>query len=94
LLPASTNRSHRQNIDITIDAILTAKIAKYFSVSLMLNLIYDHDIQIQRFEDGNPVYYRRPDGTLYLDSDNNPIIQRGPITQMKEVLAIGFAYKF
>lgn len=83
-----------QNVDVTIDAILTAKIAKYFSVSLMLNLIYDHDIQIQRFDDGNPVYYRKEDGTLFLDDKNDPIIQRGPITQLKEVIAIGFAYKF
>ena len=83
-----------QNIDVTVDAILTAKIAKYFSVSLMLNLIYDHDVQIQRFDEGNPVYYTREDGTFILDGNNDPIIQKGPITQMKEVLAIGFAYKF
>ncbi len=65
-----------QNIDITLDAIFTAKVAKYLSVSLSTFLIYDDDIMIK----------------LY---DNEGIeIGQGPRTQLKEVLALGFAYKF
>ncbi len=84
-----------QNIDITWDATLSAKIAKYFTVSLTFNLIYDDDIDIQRYEsDGTPVYIRDEDGNIYMDADGNPIGFKGPITQMKEVLALGFVYKF
>jgi hypothetical protein len=84
-----------QNIDVTWDAVLTAKIAKYFTVSLSLNMIYDHDIDIQRYDsDGLPLYKQRADDTFYTDGDGNLIPYSGPITQLKEVLAIGFAYKF
>jgi hypothetical protein len=65
-----------QNIDITADAIFTAKVAKYLSVSLSAFLIYDDDINIKLYD------------------DNNIEIGEGPRTQFKEVLALGFAYKF
>lgn len=84
-----------QNIDVTWDAALVAKIAKYFTVSLTVNLIYDDDINIQRYNsDGTPRYMTRDDGSEYLDTEGKPIPYTGPITQIKEVLAIGFAYKF
>lgn len=90
----SNYQDNPQNIDITADATLTAKVAKYFTVSLSLNVIYDHDIQIQRYDGDTPLYLTKEDGTYFLDADNNPIPYRGPITQLKEVLAVGFAYKF
>lgn len=84
-----------QNIDVNWDAMLTAKIAKYFTVSLSVNVIYDHDIDIQRYNsDGTPVYILNEDGVPYTDGDGNPVPFKGPITQIKEVLALGFAYKF
>lgn len=84
-----------QNIDVNWDAALIAKVAKYFTVSLSLNIIYDHDIDIQRYDsNGNPRYYQRTDGTYYMDVDGKQIPYKGPITQMKEVLALGFTYKF
>lgn len=90
----SNYQENPQNIDITAEATLTAKVAKYFTVSLSLNVIYDDDIQIQRYDGQTPLYLTREDGTPYLDEDNNPILYKGPITQLKEVLALGFAYKF
>lgn len=84
-----------QNIDVNWDAALTAKVAKYFTVSLTLNMIYDHDINIQRYDgSGSILYMERADGTMYSDADGNPVPYTGPVTQLKEVLAIGFAYKF
>ncbi|CAG5077727.1 DUF3078 domain-containing protein [Parvicella tangerina] len=84
-----------QNIDVNWDATLTAKVAKYFTVSLSLNMIYDDDIDIQRYNsDGTPVYILDSNNDAYLDGDGNPIKFKGPITQLKEVLALGFAYKF
>jgi hypothetical protein len=72
-----TNYANKpQNIDVTADAIFTAKVAKYLSVSLSAFLIYDDDINIKLYD------------------DNNVEIGEGPRTQFKEVLALGFAYKF
>ncbi len=90
----SNYQDNPQNIDINADATITAKVAKYFTVSLSLNVIYDHDIQIQRYDGETPLYLTRADGSNYLDADNNPIPYKGPITQLKEVMALGFAYKF
>lgn len=91
----SNYQKNPQNIDVNWDAMLTAKIAKYFTVSLSLNLIYDDDIDIKRYNsDGTPVYMTDQNGNLYTDADGNPIQFKGPITQMKEVIAVGFAYKF
>ncbi len=90
----SNYQNEPQNVDITAEAMLTAKVAKYFTVSLSLNVIYDHDIQIQRYDGENPMYYTRPDGSQYLNADGMPILQKGPVTQLKEVMALGFAYKF
>lgn len=91
----SNYKKSPQNIDVTWDATLTAKIAKYFTVSLTLNMIYDDDIDIQRYNsDGTPVYISDSNGNAYLDADGNPIKFKGPITQLKEVIALGFAYKF
>jgi hypothetical protein len=87
-------KENPQNVDITADATITAKVAKYFTVSLSLNVIYDHDIQIQRYDGETPLYMTKDDGTNYLDADNNPIPYKGPITQLKEVMSLGFAYKF
>ena len=41
-------------------------------------LIYDHDIDIPRFQrDGiQPVYLQKPDGSFYLDSNGNKIQAR------------------
>jgi hypothetical protein len=40
-----------QNIDVTLDAIFTAKVAKYLTVSLSTFLIYDDDIMIKLYDD-------------------------------------------
>lgn len=84
-----------QNIDVNWDAIITAKVAKYFTVSLSLNVIYDDDIDIKRYDsDGSPIYLEDENGNAYADDEGQPIQFKGPITQLKEVIAVGFAYKF
>lgn len=91
----SNYQNQPQNIDVNWDATLTAKIAKYFTVSLTLNMIYDHDININRYEaDGSTVYLEDANGNAFTDGEGNPIQFKGPITQIKEVIALGFVYKF
>jgi hypothetical protein len=85
-----------ENIDVNWEVLVSMKVNKYLSASITTNLIYDHDINIARYEaDGiTPIYHTKEDGSVYLDSEGNPIQVKGPITQFKEVLSIGFAYKF
>ncbi len=60
-----------QNIDIDAEMALLMKVNEYLSTNIVLNSIYDHDINIT-------------------DKDGNT----GPRTQFKQVLGIGFVYKF
>ena len=92
-----SNYSHQpQNIDVTWETLTSLKIGKIFSITLSTYLIYDHDIQIVRFEnDGiTPVYSTRDDGTNYLDTEGNPIQKKGPITQFKESFGLGLSFMF
>jgi len=84
------------NIDVNWEVLVNMKVNKYLSVSLSTYLIYDDDVDINRYEsDGvTPIYHMRDDGSLYTDSNGDPIQVKGPITQFKEVLSIGFSYKF
>lgn len=68
-----------QNIDVNWDFLLAMKVNKYVMASISTTLIYDHDIPVPLFDDVN--------GTLVQT-------RTGPRTQFKEVLAIGFSYKF
>lgn len=71
--------SNPQNIDANWDMLINMKVNKYVSASISTTLIYDHDIPVPIFTDINGV--KTQTGT-------------GPRTQFKEVLAIGFSYKF
>ena len=51
----SNYQENPQNIDVTWDTQITAKVAKYFNVSLSTNLIYDHDIDIAVDRDGDGI---------------------------------------
>lgn len=68
-----------QNIDVNWDMLINFKVNKFISASINTTLIYDHDIPIPVYHDVNGV--RTQTGT-------------GPRTQFKEVVAIGFSYKF
>ena len=84
------------NIDVTWETLTSLKIGKLFSLTLSTYLIYDHDIDIPRYEkDGiEPIYYQRQDGSFYLDDLGNPIQVKGPITQFKEAMGLGISLNF
>jgi hypothetical protein len=65
------------NIDISAEFLLSLKVNKFISATVLTNLIYDDDIKIP----------------VDTDKDGQPDAA-GPRTQLKEVLAVGFSYKF
>lgn len=71
------------NIDVNWETLISMKINKYLSTSISTQLLYDDDIDVLR-------------KAAKLDDDGNVLepASIGPGTQFKEVLAIGFAYKF
>lgn len=68
-----------QNIDVNWENIVGLKINKYLSASISTNMIYDHDIPVPVTED---------------DANGLPVTRTGPRLQFKQVLAVGFSYKF
>ncbi len=81
------------NVDTNWENIFSMKLAKYFNINLILQMLYDDDVKIQK----NTV---NPDGTpFFYDNDGDPttpaISTRGVSTlQFREVFGIGFSYKF
>lgn len=71
--------SNRTNIDVNWDFLLTMKVNKYISASIFANAIYDHDIDIPTYETINGVKTE---------------VSKGPKTQFKESIGIGFGYRF
>ena len=74
----SSYQNNQQNIDVNWETLITMKINEYLSTTITTQVLYDDDIDIAR----DPA-----------DVAANGILA-GPITQFKEVLAVGFLYKF
>lgn len=70
-----------QNIDVIFNNLITFKINKYFTATLISQLIYDDDIIIKRDWD--------KDGNFENPNDIN-----GPRIQLLSTFGIGFGYKF
>lgn len=71
-----------QNIDINWEVLISMKINEFMSASVSTQLLYDHDVILQKKEE-------------VVDAEGVVIdTGRGPGVQFKEVLAIGFSYKF
>jgi len=68
-----------QNVDVNWDAMLALKVNKYISANITTTLIYDDDIKIPIMKKINSI---------------DTQVGTGPRTQFKEVLGIGFSYKF
>ncbi|MEA1873313.1 MAG: DUF3078 domain-containing protein [Bacteroidota bacterium] len=77
----SSYLNNPKNIDVDWEFILILKATKYLSTSISTHLIYDHDIDI-------PVYTLE-NGERVRDGDK---ITKA--IQFKEMLSIGFSYKF
>ncbi len=69
-----------ENIDVNVGLLLGMKVNKYISVTISANAIYDHDTSFKIIE-------RDGDG-------NETGFHLGPRLQIKEVLGVGFSYKF
>jgi hypothetical protein len=77
-----SNYQHNpQNIDVIFNNLLTMKITKYFSASVICQMIYDDDIIRQRDLNGDGLYDRK--GEI-----------NGPRLQVLTTIGIGFGYKF
>lgn len=73
------NIPNRKNIDVNLETLLNMKVNKYIGTSVFFNLVYDNDIVVPRFE-----------------TINGKQVQVGgsPKLQVKQVLGVGFSYKF
>jgi hypothetical protein len=67
-----------QNIDVSWETLFVFKVNKYISVNLNTHLIYDADIL---FDTNN-------DGQVLSDGSDKSLVQ------FKEILGVGFMYKF
>lgn len=77
----SNYMNNPQNIDVVLNTLLTLKINKYFSASVISQVQYDDDVITQRDWDKDGLY------------DNKNDIN-GPRLQLLTTVAIGFGYKF
>lgn len=76
--------SRRGNINVDWQTMINIKAGKLITFSVFTHLLYDNNIDIPTYGDitvGNTVY-------------KNVVVAKGPKTQFKEVLGIGFSYKF
>lgn len=69
-----------ENIDVNWEVLIGMKVNKYLSASISTQMIYDHDI---------PVPFERK-----VNGNGTGQKGAGPRLQFKEVLSIGFSYKF
>lgn len=79
----SNYANNPQNIDINWETLISMKINKYLSTTISTQLLYDDDVDVVRGERQEVV-----------DGETITIQDVGPAVQFKEVLAIGFNYKF
>lgn len=71
--------ANRGNIDVNFEGLLSMKVNKFISASISTNILYDNDTKVPLYKTVNGE--KIPDGT-------------GRRTQIKEVISVGFAYKF
>jgi hypothetical protein len=76
----SNYRKNPQNIDVSWETLIALKVNKYISVNFNTVLIYDDNIKVPVDRNGNGIF----------ESTEAP----GPRTQFKEILGVGFSYKF
>ncbi|MDP4223841.1 MAG: DUF3078 domain-containing protein [Bacteroidota bacterium] len=76
----SNYRDNPQNIDINWETLIALKVNKFISVSFNINLLYDDNVKVPVDRNGNGIF--------------EPTETPGPRTQFKEILGVGFSYKF
>ncbi len=86
-----------QNVDVNWENLVSLKVAKYFNVNFILQLLYDDDIKIfqraVRDENGLLNVIENPDGIEW--SGDEVFETRGvSALQLRQVFGLGFSYKF
>jgi hypothetical protein len=76
----SNYRDNPQNIDVNWETLIALKVNKFISVNFNTVLIYDDNIKVPVDRNGDGIF----------QSTEAP----GPRTQFKEILGVGFSYKF
>ena len=76
--------ANRENCTVDWLSMLTAKVGKLFSFSIIAHVIYDNNISI-------PTYGTKMVGSVV---ENNVVVGSGPKTQFQEALGVGLSYKF
>lgn len=85
---------NRQKVDVDWQTSINMKVNKFISVSIFTHLIYDYDIKQLVFDGETPVWQLDESGLFITDVDGNKVQKRDALVQFKEVLGVGFSYKF
>jgi len=88
------DKENRGKIDVDWQTSVNMKVNKWITVSLFTHLIYDFNIKQNVFDGENAVYQIDENGTFITDLDGNKIQKTDALVQFKEVLGVGFSYKF
>ena len=85
---------NRKKVDVDWQTSVNMKVNKWITVSLFTHLIYDFNIKQKVFDGDNAVYEVDDNGLFVLDATGNKIQKKDALIQFKEVLGVGFSYKF
>lgn len=89
------DKVNRRKVDVDWQTAINMKVNKFITVSLFTHLIYDYNIKQNVFDkDGNPVYQLDENGIFVLNADGDKMQKKDALIQFKEVLGVGFSYKF
>jgi len=85
---------NQKKVDVDWQTSINMKVNKFISVSIFTHLIYDYDIKQLVFDGETPVWQVDEGGQFLTDADGNKMQKRDALVQFKEVLGVGFSYKF
>lgn len=73
------NADNRMNIDVNWETSINMRVNDLISANIFVHVIYDHDVKLPIYDTINGI---------------EELVGTGPRTQFKEILGIGFSYKF
>lgn len=89
-----SDKENQKKVDVDWQTNINMKVNKWITVSLFTHLIYDFNIKQKVFDGDNPVYEVDSAGMFVLDDAGEKIQKTDALVQFKEVLGVGFSYKF
>tara|TARA_R110000868_G_scaffold385187_1_gene652956 strand:+ start:109 stop:1131 length:1023 start_codon:yes stop_codon:yes gene_type:complete len=89
------DKENRKKVDVDWQTSINMKVNKFITVSLFTHLIYDFNIKQKVFDkNDNAVYQVDENGIFVLNTDGEKVQKNDALIQFKEVLGVGFSYKF